>query len=123
MLLDFMYEQMIWKNSKGNAMDEVRDIKAKCLADPEQYIWRTTTVNMPEVRAIFYKIKELQFSDRPDYVFIRNQLNILLQKEGGHCVPPSIETQSSSIVLFNITSNREKECVLPLDLTILQIIS
>ena len=71
-----------------------------CHPDPEQDIWKTTTANMPEVRNIFYKIKELQFPDRPDYEFIRNQLNILLQKERGRIVPPSLETHSSFTVFL-----------------------
>jgi hypothetical protein len=64
-------------------MDEVKIMKAWCLSDPEHNLWCSTTRNMPEVRNIFYKIKQLQFADRPDYDYIREQLNTLLQKEEG----------------------------------------
>jgi len=75
-------------------MDDVRDIKAKCLLDPECHLWKTTTSNMPEVKSIFYKLNETLYSDKPDYKFIRNQLNTLLQKEGGNYVPKSLEDLS-----------------------------
>lgn len=81
MVLDFLNEQLPWRCCKNNKVDEVKEIKTRCLADPEKHIWRTTTLGMVELRHIFYHIARLQYSDRPDYGYIRDQLNALLQKE------------------------------------------
>lgn len=81
MVLDFLNEQLPWRSCKNNKVDDVKELKTKCLAEPEKYIWRTTTNSMPELRNIFYKIANLKYADRPDYVYIRDQLNFLYQKE------------------------------------------
>lgn len=81
--LEFLNEKLPWRCSRTLTMDEVKIMKAWCLSDPEHNLWCSTTRNMPEVRNIFYKIKQLQFADRPDYDYIREQLNTLLQKEEG----------------------------------------
>jgi len=80
-ILDFLNEQLPWRNCKENKVDEVRDIKTKCLAHPEEYLWRTTTSNLKEVHNIFHAVNRLQYADRPNYEYIRQQLNLLLQKE------------------------------------------
>lgn len=79
-------------------MDEVRNMKAWCLSDPENCLWCSTTKNMQEVRNIFYKLKQLQYSDRPDYDYIRDQLTTLLQKEEG--THPSVDIKTSATVNF-----------------------
>ncbi len=62
-------------------MDEVRDIKTKCINSPEAFLWRTTTAAVEPVKQIFYSIQKLAYADRPDYEFIRQQLLQLLQTE------------------------------------------
>jgi hypothetical protein len=85
----------------------VREIKTKCLTSPETYLWRTTTSKIPELHNIFYKIKQLQYSDRPDYEYIRNQLKSLQQKEEQS--QPSLETGiSSGVKLFVIKLEEER---------------
>lgn len=86
-------------------MDDVRDIKALCLGNPENFLWCSTTSEMQEVRNIFYSIKKLQYADKPDYDYIRNQLNSLLQKEKMKNSLTYLETRESIGVLFlyNIT--------------------
>lgn len=79
-------------------MDEVRDNKSWCLSNPETYLWSTTTRNITEIHNIFYKIKQLQYGDRPDYNYIKEQLTILLQKEEG--THSSIDLKTSGIVIF-----------------------
>ena len=81
MILDFLNEQLPWRNCKDNKVDEVRDMKTRCLADPENLLWKTTTAEIPEVRNIFESIKRLQYSDRPNYEYIEKQLQSLLQRE------------------------------------------
>jgi len=80
-VLDFLNEQLPWRNCKDNKVDEVRDIKAKCLANPEALLWRTTTAGVEQIKNIFYAIQKLDYADRPDYELIRQQLLQLLQKE------------------------------------------
>ncbi len=81
MILDFLNEPLPWRNCKDNDANEVRDCKAKCMAEPEKYLWKTTTANLPEVRNIFYSLSRLRYQDRPNYRYIREQLNSMLQKE------------------------------------------
>eukprot|EP00826_Nyctotherus_ovalis_P058164 TRINITY_DN7978_c0_g2_i4.p1 TRINITY_DN7978_c0_g2~~TRINITY_DN7978_c0_g2_i4.p1 ORF type:complete len:332 (+),score=35.52 TRINITY_DN7978_c0_g2_i4:549-1544(+) len=94
-LLDFFNEQLPWRCCKSSKMDEVRDIKAKCLADPEKLLWRTTTSGIQQVCNIFYAIQRLEYADRPDYGYIREQLNVLLAKEDAKCCQALSDTRES----------------------------
>jgi len=80
-VLDFLNEQLPWRNCKDNRADEVRDVKTKCFEDPEHNLWKTTTARLQEVKNIFYCLKKLQYVDRPDYEYIRQQLFSLLHNE------------------------------------------
>ena len=80
-ILDFLNEQLPWRNCKENKVDEVREMKMKCLSEPETCLWKTTTSGLQETRNIFYSINRLQYPDRPDYDYVRQQLGLLLQKE------------------------------------------
>ena len=75
--LDFLGEELEWRTSKCNNIDDVKLIKAKCIAEPEKYLWKTTTREMTEMKNIFYSISELRYADRPDYKFIQEQLSSL----------------------------------------------
>jgi hypothetical protein len=76
-----MNEQLPWRNCKDNKADEVRDVKTRCFAEPEKMLWRTSTARCQEVKNIFHSLKKLQYADRPDYEYIRQQLFSLLQNE------------------------------------------
>lgn len=80
-ILDFLNESLPWRACKDNKPDDVRDLKMKCLEYPERYLWKTTTANMKEVKDIFKSIKRLEYADRPDYEYIREQLSTLLRNE------------------------------------------
>lgn len=80
-VLDFLNEQLPWRNCKDNKADDVRDVKTKCFSDPERYLWRTTTARNQEVRNIYYSLTPLKYEDRPDYEYIRQQLFSLLRNE------------------------------------------
>lgn len=67
------------------------------MINPEGHLWRSATNKMQEVQNIFYKLKELKYSDKPDYNYIKNQLRILLQKEEG--VHLSVDTGESFSVI------------------------
>ena len=127
MILDFLNEVLPWRNCKDNKADDVRDTKNVCLSNPENFLWLTTTRDIPEVRTIFQSISKLQYADRPDYDFIRGQLMTMLQREEAKELSlRSLDTKSSSSVLFytfnlchrrnelvqeSTTSNRIKECL------------
>lgn len=100
MLLDFLNEQLPWRCCKSSKMDEVRDIKAKCLADPERLLWRTTTSGIQEVRSIFHALQRLEYADRPDYAYVRGQLNALLAKEEAKCFQGLSDTRESVTVVL-----------------------
>jgi len=54
--------------------DEVKDIKSRCLGNPEKFLWITTTRNLQQVKDIFYHLKNLEYYDVPNYAYIRNKL-------------------------------------------------
>lgn len=81
MILDFFQEVLPWRSCKDNKMDEVRDLKIKCLADPETLLWKTTTNGVQEIKNVFAYIKCLGYSDRPDYEYIRKELLSILERE------------------------------------------
>ncbi len=60
-------------------MDEVKNIKTDCLNNPEEKLW-IVTKNIPEVRNIFLHLKSLNYKDQPSYVYIRNQLKSILNR-------------------------------------------
>jgi len=72
-ILDFLNEKLKWREQKEYSMEEVKSLKAECLASPEKLLW-VTTKNIPEVKEIFYHLQKLEYRDKPDYMFIRNQL-------------------------------------------------
>jgi serine/threonine protein kinase len=82
-MLEFFKEKLAWRYSRTMTMDEVKEMKAWCMDDPESYLWCGNTREMQEIRKIFHKIKELKYTDTPDYEYIREQLKFLLQKEEG----------------------------------------
>ena len=57
-------------------MEQVKEIKTQCLEDPEKYLW-VVTKDVQEVKNIFYHLKKLNYSDKPDYDYIRNELKTI----------------------------------------------
>lgn len=80
-ILEFLNEMLPWKGSKDYKADDVKEMKNRCLNDPEQYLWKTNTANMQQIKNIFWSIKRLKYADRPDYKYIREQLSELLKDE------------------------------------------
>ena len=79
MILDFLNEKLKWREQKEYTMDEVKLIKTECLNNPEEKLW-IVTKDIPEVKTIFYYLNSLQYKDKPDYLFVKNQLkNILVR--------------------------------------------
>ena len=72
-ILDFLEEKLVWREVKEYTMDEVKDIKTKCLKNPEKYLWQKTK-NLKEVKNIFYYLKKLTYADQPNYDYIKQQL-------------------------------------------------
>lgn len=60
-------------------MEEVKNIKTECLNNPEEKLW-IATKDCPEVKNIFYHLKDLSYKDIPDYKYIRNQLKNILER-------------------------------------------
>ena len=78
-ILDFLRENLKWREQKEYSMDQVKKIKTHCLQNPENMLW-SATKSLPEVRNIFNHLLRLSYADRPDYDFIRNELkNIYLK--------------------------------------------
>lgn len=94
MILDFLNEQLPWRNCKENKVDEVRDVKTACLNDPENMLWKTTTANIPEVRNIFNMLRKLQYADCPDYDYIARQLQQILDRETAKTAPTKSSVNS-----------------------------
>ncbi len=74
MLLDFYNEPLKWRENRNLDMNQVRDIKKRCLDNPESLLWSQETVDLPEIRNIYHSITRLNYKDKPDYAFIRTQL-------------------------------------------------
>jgi len=90
-ILEFLDETLPWRNFKGKNEDNIIEMKRKCLEDPEHLLWRTTTAEMLQIKNIFYSIKKLQYADKPDYGYIRTQLQELLsQFDTADCKSDSI---------------------------------
>eukprot|EP00826_Nyctotherus_ovalis_P056482 TRINITY_DN7634_c0_g1_i1.p4 TRINITY_DN7634_c0_g1~~TRINITY_DN7634_c0_g1_i1.p4 ORF type:complete len:120 (-),score=36.20 TRINITY_DN7634_c0_g1_i1:395-754(-) len=79
-ILDFLNEMLPWRACKDNKPDDVKDHKMRCLEFPELYLWKTTA-NVKEIKSIFRSIKRLEYADRPDYAYIRQELTSLLRAD------------------------------------------
>ncbi len=69
-ILDFLQEKLIWREEKALTMDQVRDLKKKCLQKPKKMLWLRNS-NTKEIRKIFRHISSLKYEDRPDYKLIK----------------------------------------------------
>lgn len=89
-ILDFLKETLPWRNCKDVSVENAINVKTKCLENPEQLLWKTTTANIIQVRNIFNSIKSLEYGDRPNYEYIRAQLKELLEEpdQAGHTTEP-----------------------------------
>jgi len=58
----------------------VKEVKEKCLNDPENELWSKETEDIPEIREIYRAIKVLNYLDKPDYGFIRDKLKLIYEK-------------------------------------------
>ena len=41
-ILDFLEEKLVWREVKEYTMDEVKEIKTRCLKDPNRLLWDKT---------------------------------------------------------------------------------
>ncbi len=80
MLLEFLGEQLVWRQAAKLTISDVKKIKEKCLEDPENNLWFLTK-KYEEVKNIFRSIKALQFKDKPNYAYIRSQLSQILASQ------------------------------------------
>ncbi len=101
MILDFLNEPLPWRYCKDNNANDVRDVKAKCFASPREHMWVSTTKSLPEIHNIFYSLSSLQYADRPDYAYIRTQLESLVTLERAHDAICSGLTTSAQPVWIN----------------------
>ena len=79
-LLDFLNIPLPWKNCKDNNVSGVKDIKEKCMKFPEKYLWNFTE-NLEQIKNIFFHLKPLQYAYKPDYAYIRLQLQNIFQND------------------------------------------
>lgn len=99
-MLEFLREKLSWRYSRTMSMDEVREMKAWCLEEPETYLWCGSTRGLQEVRNIFRSIKALKYSDRPDYEYMREQLRALLQREEATRSPATREVTAVRVLPY-----------------------
>jgi hypothetical protein len=69
MILDFLNENIPWRNSNhyvdnpspliDSVKDEVKDIKMKVLSHPDKFLWSSSTKEFPQIKTIFNHIKGL----------------------------------------------------------------
>jgi uncharacterized membrane protein len=78
-ILDFLNEKLKWREQKEYTMEEVKNIKTECLNKPDEKLW-IVTKDVPEVKNIFNHLKSLSYKDKPNYMYIRNQLKSILSK-------------------------------------------
>ena len=80
MILDLLNENLPWRNCKDDK-EEIKKMKEKCLSNPEQYLFLTTTKNKQEIINIYRYLSTLEYSTCPNYQYISSQLAMLRTKE------------------------------------------
>ncbi len=99
-LLDFYNEQLKWRENKSLTMNQVRDIKQRCLDDVENQLWSKESSDIPEIRDIYHSINDLAYKDKPDYSYIRGKLMEILQRsQQSQTVPSNISSFGSELTV------------------------
>lgn len=104
MVLEFLSEELPWRNLKSKNEDDIVKKKSECLEDPEHLLWRTATAKMVQVKNIFYSINKLQYADKPDYEYIRGQLQELLSQYD--TTESNVDSIFATQVIFSVTGRR-----------------
>lgn len=71
-MLDFLNEKLEWREQRDYSINQVKDIKNKCLRHPKKKLWVGPTREIPEVEQIFNHIESLDYVDKPDYALIKH---------------------------------------------------
>ena len=58
-LLDFLNEKLEWREQRDYSINQVKDIKTKCLKTPKKKLWIGQTQGVSEVESIFNLIDHL----------------------------------------------------------------
>ena len=80
MILDLLNENLPWRNCKDDKED-IQKMKEKCLSNPNENLFLTTTKNKEGILNIFNYINSLKYEDKPNYKYIYDQLFQLRLKE------------------------------------------
>ena len=70
-MLDFLNEKLEWREQRDYTINQVKDIKAKCLRGPKGKLWIGPTGKITEMHDIFHHIDKLTYEERPNYDFIK----------------------------------------------------
>ena len=73
-MLDFLNEKLEWREQRDYSINQVKDLKNKCLRAPKRRLWVGPTKSITEMHSIFQHIDKLSYEERPDYNFIKQQL-------------------------------------------------
>ena len=79
LLLEFLGEELPWRADNSFSLAQVKELKTRCLADPEQHLYSATRA-MPQVNRICNEITRLQFKDKPDYQLIKQLIQEIIVK-------------------------------------------
>ena len=88
--------------------DDVKEIKAKCLSNPEKNLWKSVTKNMEEVKNIFNSIKDLKYEDKPDYEYIKNQIKTLHAKVSLNPVKNTISISNTKYSIKQCNKSKKR---------------
>lgn len=80
MILDLLNENLPWRNCKDDK-EEIKKMKEKCLANPQNYLFLTSTKDKYELYQIYSYLSSLSYQSKPDYQFIYEKLLQLRLKE------------------------------------------
>ena len=80
MILDLLNENLPWRNCKDDK-EEIKKMKEKCLSNPQNFLFLTTTKDKYELYQIYTYLSTLLYQTKPDYQYIYDQLFSLRIKE------------------------------------------
>lgn len=80
MILDLLNENLPWRNCKDDK-EEIKKMKEKCLSNPQNFLFLTTTKDKFELYQIYSYLSTLMYQTKPDYQYIYEQLFSLRMKE------------------------------------------
>lgn len=73
-ILDFLMEKLEWRSRPDFTMEQVKEMKVRCLGEPQKYLQKGATKEVTEVTLLMKYVSYLKYDSKPDYRYMSELL-------------------------------------------------